>query len=561
MKNLRVVLLAAFLLTPPVTASADLDTRTGPPQGISTTTATLANVMALNAKAMGKPLTSFSTRIEEWSINGGGFESTSRTVWSGKDFKTVEHRGPFVDQEGRIGGVRWELNENGILVIMGGVHQETEHFETAVEAARAGSPGSDVTLLGEVSSPVAAYVVEIRPAGDPPTWLFFDKSSGLVVRRESVFDGVRTTTLYKDFRTVNGATVAGTVGTTNGDTATDETSTLTSLKVNAPVPPSELNLPAGRTDLVQFPPGVTSVQLPVDMPLNSSSRILLDRDMYIPSVAFKRDIIVRIFINGRGLDFVLDSGSSGILIDKDIASQLGLKRYGASGQTLEGQADESRVIIPEMHIGELVMKNIVADSVGFSAQEGDTEKVVGLLGFDFIASVGLKVDWDARQVTAFPRGTIHMPDTGVTVPLQLDDFIPDVSVAVGDSVGEHFILDTGSGDIVFFPSFVSGHPADVRDQGLGHEIQIFLPELYLGVVGGIAKAYPVQVKRIHFGIPFREFLAVAIDPHSHFQFQDTDGLIGFPILHYFNLYFDYQNSRIVLETNGAYRGARKGSDK
>lgn len=560
MKNLRVVLLAAFLLTPPAIAHADIDTRTGPPEGIQVTTATLADVMALNARAVGKPLTSFSTRIEEWSINGGGFESTSRTVWSGKDFKTVEHRGPFVDQEGRIGGVRWELNENGILVIMGGVHQESEHFDAALEAARAGSPGSDVKLLGDVSTPVAAYVVEVRPGGDPPTWLFYDKSSGSVVRRESVFDGVRTTTLYKDFRTVSGATVAGTVAYSNGDKATDGTRTLTSLKVNVPVPPSELNLPAGKTDLVQFPPGVTSVQLPVDMPLNSSGRILLDQDRYMPSVAFKRDIVVRVVINGRGLDFVLDSGSSGILIDKDVASQLGLKRYGASGQTLEGQADESRVIIPEMHVGELVMKNVVADSVEFSAQEG-TEKVVGLLGFDFIASVGLKVNWDTRQVTAFPPGTIHMPDTGVTVPLQLDDLIPDVSVSVGDSVGEHFILDTGSGDIVFFPSFVAAHPADVRDQGEGHQIQIFLPELYLGVVGGVAKAYPVQIKRIHFGVPFREFLAVAIDPHSHFQFQDTDGLIGFPILHYFNLYFDYQNSRIVLEPNDAYRGARKGSDR
>src|SRR5215470_2823182 len=185
----------------PLVASADLDLNTAPPDGIHTTTASLAAVLSQNAKAEGKDLASFASRVEEWIVSGGGFDASSRTVWSGRDYKTVEHRGPFVEQEGRIGGVNWELNANGILVIMGGVHQEAQHFEDAMRAARAGSPGNAVTLLGEVTMPVAAYVVKVQPEGDPPTWLFFDKTSGLLVRRESVFDGIRTTTTYRDFRT------------------------------------------------------------------------------------------------------------------------------------------------------------------------------------------------------------------------------------------------------------------------------------------------------------------------------------------------------------------------
>jgi hypothetical protein len=556
MKNLRVALLAALLLAPPVCARADLDLKTTPPDGIMTTTMTLANVLSINARGEGKPLTSFSTRIEEWSISGGGLNSTTRTVWSGKDYKTVEHRGPFVEEDGRIGGVRWEQNANGILVIMGGVHQEDEHFESAMEAARAGTPGDAVKLLGEVTAPVAAYVVEVQPAGDPPTWLFFDKDSGLLVRREAVFDGVRTTTTYKDFRTLNGATVAGTVSDTNGDAASDETSTLTSLKLNVPVPPAELNLPASRTDLVQFPGGVSSVQLPVNMPLSSNTPILLDRDYEASSSAFRSHIVVRVVIKGKGLDFALDSGASGILIDKDVANELGLLRYGNSGQTLEGEADRSRVILPELHVGDLVMKNIAAYSVPFSMRTADTEKVVGLLGFDFIASVGLKVDWDKREVTAFPLGTLPMPATAITIPLKLDDLVPDVSVSMGNAVGEHFILDTGAAGAVVFPDFAKAHPAELSDQGLGRRIQIFLPYIYLGVVGGVAKAYPVQVKQLVFGVPFNEFLIDVVDPESHWGGQDMDGLIGYPFLHYFNLYFDYQNSRIILEPNEQFHNAK-----
>jgi hypothetical protein len=555
-KNLRVALIAAFLLTLPVGVRADLDIRTTPPDGIHATTATLADVMALNAKAEGKRLTSFSTRVEEWTISGGGLDYTSRSVWSGKDYRTTDHRGPFVEQDGRIGGVRWEQNANGILVIMGGVHQETEHFETAIQAAQAGSPTDAVKLLGETASPTAAYVVLVQPAGDPPTWLFFDKTNGLLVRREALFDGVRTTTVYKDFRTISGATVAGTVADTNGDTASDETSRLTSLRLNVPVSPSELNLPASKTDLVQFPAGVSSVQLPVNMPLSANTPILIDRDFSAPSSYFKSHIVVRVIINGRGLDFALDSGASGILIDKDVATELGLKRYGISGQTLEGEADRSRVVIPELHIGDLVMRNIAAYSVPFGMRTADTEKVVGLLGFDFIASVGLKVDWDKRQVTAFPLGTMLMPATSVTIPLKLDDLVPDVSVSFGDAVGEHFILDTGAAIAVVFPDFAKAHPAELSDQGMGRRIQVFLPYTYLSVVGGYAKAYPVQVKRLVFGVPFNEFLIDVVDPESHFGGQDMDGLIGYPFLHYFNLYFDYQNSRIVLEPNDQFRSAK-----
>jgi hypothetical protein len=326
--------------------------------------------------------------------------------------------------------------------------------------------------------------------------------------------------------------------------------------MNVPVPPSQLNLPASKTDLVQFPAGVSSVQLPVNMPLSGGTPILLDRDYEASSSAFRSHIVVRVVINGRGLDFALDSGASGILIDKDVASELGLKRYGNSGQTLDGEADRSRVIVPEMHIGDLVMKNVAAFSVPFGMRTADTEKVVGLLGFDFIASVGLKVDWDKREVTAFPLGTLPTPATAITIPLRLDDLVPDVSVSVGDAVGEHFILDTGAAIAVVFPDFANAHPAELRDQGMGRMIQIFVPYVYLGVVGGAAKAYPVQVKRFVFGVPFDEFLIDVVDPESHFGGQDMDGLIGYPFLRYFNLYFDYQNSRILLEPNDQFRKAK-----
>ncbi len=557
MKRFMVVLAAAFLWTMPAAAFADLDTNTDPPAGIATTTSALADVLAANVRARGKSLTSFATRIEEWSIETNGNESTERIVWSGEDFKRVENGGPLSTQSGRIGGVSWDHTENGITVIGGGVHHQGEAFDASLRAARAGTPGDAVKLLGEVTAPVAAYVVEVRPSGYPPAWLFFDKSSGLLVRREDIFEGVRSTATYGDFKAFSGAIVATTIKRTNGDSSYDSLSTLTSLKLNVPVPGSELNIPATRQGLVEFPPGVTSVRLPASLPLPGSAPRLMDRDYTISRSALRRSISVRVNINGRGLDFILDSGASGILIDKDVADSLGLKRYGASGQEVQGHADASRVVVPEMKIGDLTMKNVVAYSVSFQDRPADTEKVVGLLGFDFIASVGLKVDWDKGELTAFAPGTMSVPENGIAVPINLDDRVPDISVSVGGVSSDHFILDTGASDVIIFPRFAALHRAELVDQGFGTTIQHVFGDTYIGVVGGAAKVYPVQLKRFVFGVAFNKFLVLVVDPDSQFQFQDTDGLVGWPFFHYFNLYFDYANSRIVLEPDGDFKKAAK----
>ncbi|MBV8170591.1 MAG: aspartyl protease family protein [Candidatus Eremiobacteraeota bacterium] len=573
MKLRRFAFLAFVIAALPLAARADLDRRMGPPDGIAATATTLAAVMALNARAEGKQLDTFSSRIETWSHNSYGRDSTSTTMWSGSDYKTIDHFGPFQELEGRVAGVRWRQNINGIVVIMGGVHQEDDIAEQAMKLARSGSPPASVTLLGEVASPVAAYVIQITTGPDTATWMFIDKSSGRDVREESVWDAVRTTTTYSDFENFNGAIVAQTVRSTNGQPG-ESVDRLTSLRLNVPISARDLNLPASRRDLVQFPADATSVKLPVSMPLSSDTRILSDRYGETIAGTGKSHIIVRVTINGRGLDLALDSGASGIIIDREVVAQLGLTGWGATEEDTNGISHAAVVDVPELHVGDLVMKHVAVYPTSFKMRTKETEEVVGLLGFDFIASVGLKVDYDKGEVTAYPSGTMPMPSTAITIPLMLDDLVPDVSVSVGDAASDHFIVDTGSGadvlpvrrggqyvpivtgGVTVFPRFAAAHPAEMRDEGLGHEVQIIIPQLYFGVVGGVAEGYPVQLKQVVFGVAFDNFIATVIDPTSHWGGEDLDGLIGYGLLHYFNLYFDYPNSRIVLQPNEEFRNAK-----
>jgi hypothetical protein len=557
MKLLRVLFVAAFLMTAPAVALADLDQRLGPPDGITPTTATLADVMALNTKAEGKQLESFSTRIEEWSTRSGGSDEITTTVWSGKDFETTDSWGPIVSRDGRIGGVRWRQNVNGMLVIQGGIHQESERFDDTMTAARAGTAGDAVKLLGEVTSPFAAYIVQVQPPSDPPTWLFIDKSTGLITREEGISNDIRFTRTFKDFRTTDGATVAWAVESTDGVTASDRTETLVSLRLNVPVQPSQINLPQNTRRLVDFPAGVTSVQLPVSMPDPANNQaVLVDNDYTAGRSAFKRHIVVRVTINGRGLDFLLDSGASTILIDKDVVDELNLTQYPLGGQIFGGPTSTSLVTLPELRVGDLTMKNVVAYSQPFGMRMADTEKIVGILGYDFISNVGLKVDWDKRQVTAYAPGTMPMPQTSVTLPVLLDDLVPYVSASIGNVASDHFLIDTGADDVYIFPAFARQHKDVLSDQGLGRKRQIDFGENYAVGVSGVEEVIPTQLKVFNFGVPFSNFIVQVFQSDAKYPDHDLDGLIGYQFLHYFNLYFDYPNSRILLEPNDQFRNAK-----
>lgn len=553
MRAVVFALVSALCCATPAIALADLDQRTDPPDGIQPTTATLADVLALNAKGEGKRLDLFSTRIEEWSSRHGGADEVTTTVWSGKDYRTTDRWGPIVSQEGRIGGVAWRQNFNGMIVIEGGIHQEAERFDAAINAARAGSAGDAVKLLGEVSSPFSAYIVQVEPVGDPPTWLFVDKSTGLITRSEEVSGDVRFTTTYQDFRTASGATVAWVVDTRDGLTADDTTETRTSLRLNGPVSLAQLSIPQPGRALVEFPAGVSSVELPVSMP-ESNDVVLLDRDYEAPRSAFKRHIVIRVSIKGRGLDFLLDSGASTILIDKGVADELNLTQIPFSGQVYGGETSAALVTLPELHIGSLVMKNIIAQAEPFGMRPADTEQVVGIIGYDFIANIGMKIDWDKRQVIAYPPGTMPMPQTSVTLPILLDDLIPYVPASIGDTSSDHFLIDTGADEVYIFPAFARAHSSDLADQGLGRELDF--GEGYAIGVSGRQRIIPTQVKSFVFGVPFNRFVVQVFQSPSKYPEHYLDGLIGYQFLHYFNLYFDYPNSRIVLEPNDHFRNAK-----
>ena len=143
----------------------------------------------------------------------------------------------------------------------------------------------------------------------------------------------------------------------------------------------------------------------------------------------------------------------------------------------------------------------------------------------------------------------------VALPAALDDGVPFISATVGNSTGDHFILDTGATDGVVFSTFVQAHPSDIQDQGRGREIDSWVPFVTAQGVGGLITEKEFEVKSFSIGqITFQDWLIFRTVASHAFEGEDTDGLVGYDFLKFFDVYLDYRHNMIFLAPNANAKG-------
>lgn len=524
---------AAFVLATAVSYAAPRQRFDLPPTGITPTTATLDTVLAAYRASKGSR--SAGVLIEDWEFTEYGLSGSEHDVYSGEDYRESTKIGPFTYQHGRRAGQAWRQNENGLTILLSGVHKRDAVSAAAI--VEAGDRSNDVKLLGEVVQPRPAYVIEVSPPGGRREWIFIDTSTSLPTRLEMAFPDRRVTAVLDDFRVTDGVTRAWHVhGSDTLSAKNDADWRVVKLAQPASLPESELQIPTNARTLVQFPPGVTKVELPAK---------------FVDS-----DVIVRLNVNGRGLDFLLDSGASDIVFDRSVARSMGLTHYGEQTSATAGAYVQSQVKVPQIKVGQLVMNDIAAYSLPFTYSANPETKVVGLLGFDFIADAVIHVDYFHRRLEAIEPSAFRADQlTGAReLPVILDDGVPMAPAAVGNAVGEHFLIDTGAEDIVLFSEFARAHPADVKDVGGGATLQRYFPQIFASGVGGELRIKPVQLKLFSFAnTGFTNFIVYRVENAPSFEGEDADGLIGYAFLRYFDLYFDYGNGRLLLVPNELYK--------
>jgi aspartyl protease len=497
------------------------------------TTMTLQDVLAGAKQADATVAQHKGTLRATYALRDGGLEGTERDVWIDEDYRIDTTIGPFVTAEGRNNGQRWETNENGYTLLKRGIHQRAEANVRALEKT---DPGDDVKLLGRLHAPADVYVVRVAPPDGREERRFYEASTLRLVRRETAYLDRLVVTTYDDYHETKGGAIPYRSTVSDGHPENDEVYTVTYLSTDAPVTPADVAIPGSRRLPVTLPAGVASVRLPAK--IDEWGRV-----------------VVRLTVQGRGLDFQLDSGAAGIVLNRDVAQELGIKTYGRWSSTVAGTFTSTRAIIPKIAIGPVVMNDVVVDALPFAFEHDYSTRVVGLLGYDFIAGGVVKIDYEHGTVDIMPSETFEPPSKGITLDAIMDDQVPLIWSKFNDAVGERFILDTGADDIVVFSGFAKKHPAAVEDHSPKQVLSRLFNLLQVDGVGGKLNLRPVIIANMQVGnVRYPDYLAFVMSgDQPAFEGEDLDGLIGASALRMFDVYLDYANSRVVLVPNGRTR--------
>jgi predicted aspartyl protease len=449
------------------------------------------------------------------TTSSDGSNVTRLHLQRGAEWRDVVDDGPFHTERGFVKGEAWRENENGQVVIV-----QPDPGEAVREAV--------TTTVARVHAPVDGYLIATLNARGNGTKDYVDAAAWRLVRRESVGVNGTVVTVWDDFRADHGRTFAHHWAVDNGVARTKSESRVTVYEPDA-VRDADVAMPLPRRALVEFPAGVRSAALPVKF-------------------ARFGHVYVRVMVGDRGLDFLLDTGAHAILMDMSVARELGITPYGEHSTVTAQRHDTARAVVPEMRVGDLTMRNVAVVLAPQGWDEGVGVKTVGLLGFDFLAELGVTLDYEHERVTVVRGEDYRPPAEPHTTPLdvRLGSGQPLATVTINGASADRFMLDTGGvGTFFIHDYFARRHPEALRDEGAGARAR---PVQFRGL-GGAFDTRPYQIKSLKLAnIDFSEFLGYRVTSSGSYA-GPTDGAIGPDFLRLFTLGLDYGNARIYLTPN------------
>jgi hypothetical protein len=252
------------------------------------------------------------------------------------------------------------------------------------------------------------------------------------------------------------------------------------------------------------------------------------------------------------LNFILDSGSSGISLDSGTVSFLKLVPE-ASDKTIRGIAGIKKVGF--LYKKKLRFPGLTIDSLDFHVNDYSIlttvygEQIDGIIGYSVLSRYIVKIDYDSLKLDFCSRGSIKYPRGGYlfkpilsTLPVQFG------RVKDGTTHTARFLHDIGAGVCLMLSKDFA------EDSAVLHKKRKLWAKEGEGV-GGTIDMHLTVVKEFKLG-PYR-FRNVPTyvfeDVYNVTSYPYLGGLIGNDLLRRFNTIINYEKKDIYLIPNSHYR--------
>ena len=251
------------------------------------------------------------------------------------------------------------------------------------------------------------------------------------------------------------------------------------------------------------------------------------------------------------LNFILDTGSSGISLDSTTAEYLQLKPV-PSERTIRGIAGIRKVSF--VYNQQLKIPGLTVDSLNFHINNYGIltavygERIDGIIGFSILNRYIVKLDYDSMRLSFHSKGTIRYPRGGYLLKPAISQLVAQpLRVRDEKAINTRFIYDMGAGMCMLLSKefITDSNFIDKRKkrwikegEGLGGKIDMDL------LVIREVKIGPYRFKNVPVHI-FDDVNNVTSYPYM-------GGLIGNDILRRFNVILNYGRSDIYITPNSHF---------
>ncbi len=251
------------------------------------------------------------------------------------------------------------------------------------------------------------------------------------------------------------------------------------------------------------------------------------------------------------LNFILDTGSSGISLDSTTADYLGLKPTPTE-RTIRGIAGIRKVSF--LFNQQLHFPGLSVDSLNFHINDYGIltavygERIDGIIGYSILSRYIVKLDYDSMKLTFCTPGTIRYPRGGYLLKPTINQLMAQqLRVRDETAITSRFLYDMGAGvcmlltkDFVADSSFIDKKKKRWIKEGEG--------------LGGKIDMELTVMREVKLG-PYR-FRSVPVyifdDENNVTSYPYMGGLIGNDILRRFNVILNYARSDIYITPNTHY---------
>jgi hypothetical protein len=252
------------------------------------------------------------------------------------------------------------------------------------------------------------------------------------------------------------------------------------------------------------------------------------------------------------LNFILDTGSSGISLDSATVSYFKLDPV-ESDRTIRGIAGIKKVGF--LYNRKLRFPHLTVDSLNFHVNDYSVltsvygEKVDGIIGYSLFNRYIVKLDYDSLTMDIWSKGTLRYPKGGFlfrpilsTLPVQV------ARIKDEEQYQMRFLHDIGAGVCLMLSEDF------VQDSFLLQKKRKLWPKDGEGIGGKIAMNLTI-VKELKLGpYRFRNIPTYIFeDAFNVTSYPYLGGLIGNDILRRFNVIFNYPKRDIHMVPNSHFR--------